>query len=131
MARRIDTLRGGVDALFGEEPIQRTQEETVPDIINSVRDEELREALLRRQRAGSGRPKKGRHKDPRTDGYGTVCVKANLQKWAKLEYISLHETLQKKEVLEMALDMLIGKYESEKGEIIIKEPDKTGNVFNK
>ena len=54
-----------------------------------------------------------------------------MEKWAKLEYISLHETLQKKEVLELALDMLIEKYESEKGKIVLSAPSKKGNVFNK
>jgi hypothetical protein len=58
-------------------------------------------------------------------------VKANLEKWAKIEYISLHETLQKKEVLELALDMLIEKYEKEKGTIKLKTPTRKGNVFNK
>lgn len=137
--KRNEALKGGVDALFGggTEPQRRrgepaVQEDTVQeDIISTVQDTELRKALRQRQLDGRGRPKKGRPHDSRTDGYGTICVKANLEKWAKLEYISLQETLQKKEVLEMAMDMLIEKYESEKGSIVLKAPSKEGNVFNK
>ena len=141
---RNETLKGGVDALFGGAPTrqpQQTEEAAAPtrteseepeaDLISTVQDDELRRALRERQLLGRGRAKKGRPKDKRTIGYGTICVKANLEKWAKLEYISLHETLQKKEVLELALDMLIEKYESEKGEIVLSAPDKKGNVFNK
>ena len=58
-------------------------------------------------------------------------MKANLEKWDKLRYISLQETLQLKEVLELAIDMLIEKYESEKGTIRLKTQTKKGNVFNK
>lgn len=141
--KRNEALKGGVAALFGDSPIQEpaeakepaeqseTQEPAEADLISTVQDEELRRALRKRQQEGRGRTKKGRPKDKRTEGYGTICVKANLEKWAKVEYISLQETLQKKEVLEMALDMLIEKYESEKGKIVLKAKDKTGNVFNK
>ena len=128
--RRNETLKGGVDALFNSprpEPASPRKE----DLISTVQDEELKKALLQRQLEGRGRPKKGRPRSNKTEGYGTVCVKANLEKWAKLEYISLQETLQKKEVLELALDMLIEKYEKEKGKIVLKEKDRTGNVFNK
>lgn len=139
--KRNEALKGGVDALFGgapakpqlEEvaaPVQETPEDT-EDIISTVQDEELKKALRQRQLDGRGRPKRGRPHDSKTDGYGTICVKANLEKWRKLEYISLQETLQKKEVLEKALDMLIEKYESEKGEIVLQTPSKEGNVFNK
>ena len=101
------------------------------DIIDSVQDEELREALRKRQLEGRGKPKKGRPHDSKTEGYGTICVKANLEKWEKIKYISLQETLQIKEVLELALDKIIAEYEEEKGTILIKKTSKKGNVFNK
>lgn len=129
-------IRSGVATLFGEPASQPQQPEETPiahkaeDLIETVQDKELKQALRKRQLDGRGRPKRGRPHDSKTDGYGTVCVKANLEKWAKLEYISLHETLQKKEVLELALDMLIEKYESEKGKIKLST-SKKGNVFNK
>lgn len=133
MEKKADKIRGGVAVLFGDAPAKETIADAPAkgEIIDSVQDEELKQALRQRQLDGRGRPKRGRPHDSKTDGYGTICVKANLDKWAKLEYISLQETLQKKEVLELALDMLIEKYESEKGEIKLKTPTKKGNVFNK
>lgn len=127
---RTKALKEGVDALFGGSARQE-QPQKREDLISTVQDTELQQALRRRQLEGRGRPKKGRPRSEKTEGYGTICVKANLEKWAKLEYISLQETLQKKEVLELALDMLIAKYEKQKGTIVLKSKDKKGNVFNK
>lgn len=138
MEKKAEKLRGGVAVLFGEAPAsepQRQEEEVQTSeasrLVDTVQDEELKEKLRQRQLEGRGRPKRGRPHDSKTDGYGTVCVKANLEKWDKLRYISLQESLQLKEVLELAIDMLIGKYESEKGTIRLKAQPKSGNVFNK
>jgi hypothetical protein len=130
-----EQLRKGMAVLFGDTPASQPQlsEETKNEteaIIETVQDEELKEALRQRQLDGRGRPKRGRKKESKTEGYGTICVKANLDKWEKVKYISLQETLQIKEVLELALDMLIEKYESEKGTIRVRQ-SKKGNVFNK
>lgn len=128
-----EQLRSGMAILFGEKPASPQLEETPTaseELIETVQDEELKEALRQRQLDGRGRPKRGRKKESKTEGYGTICVKANLDKWEKVKYISLQETLQIKEVLELALDMLIEKYESEKGTIRINQ-SKKGNVFNK
>ena len=128
-----EKLRSGMAILFGEMPASPQLEEAPvqsEELIETVQDEELKEALRQRQLDGRGRPKRGRKKESKTEGYGTICVKANLDKWEKVKYISLQETLQIKEVLELALDMLIDKYESEKGTIRIKQ-SKKGNVFNK
>ena len=144
MDKKAEKLRGGVAVLFGDAPApaqasQPQHEEEVAlsekelqaeAVIDTLQDEELKAKLRQRQLEGRGR-KRGRPHDSKTDGYGTICVKANLEKWAKVEYISLHETLQKKEVLELALDMLIEKYEKEKGVIKLKTPTRKGNVFNK
>ncbi len=145
MDKKSEKLRGGVAVLFGDAPAptapasqpQQPEEEVKSEkelqaeaVIDTLQDEELKEKLRQRQLEGRGR-KRGRPHDSKTDGYGTICVKANLEKWAKIEYISLHETLQKKEVLELALDMLIEKYEKEKGTIKLKTPTRKGNVFNK
>lgn len=107
------------------------QERKTAEMIETVSDEELKEKLRQRQLDGRGRPKRGRPHDSRTDGYGTICVKANLEKWEKIKVISLRETLQLKEVLELALDKLIAEYEAEKGEIALAPASKKGNVFNK
>lgn len=139
MGKREQRLKGGVDALFGgastrtaapqrEQEVELSAQEAA---IETVKDEELKAALRERVLAGRGRPKKGRKKDSNTELYTTICVKANIEKWAKVEYIALNETLQKKEVLELALDMLIEKYENEKGAIRLKKDSKKGNVFNK
>lgn len=119
---RNEKLTTGVNALFG-----KLEEEPTTDAIDTVKDEELKKALRQRQLDGRGRPKGGRPKDSRTEGYSTVCVKANTEKWEKLKYISLQETLQIKETLELAIDMLIEKYESENGKIELKAK----KVFNK
>lgn len=140
MDKKAEKLRGGVAVLFGEAPAsqpqrqeerEEAQQRETDSLIETVQDEELKEKLRQRQLDGRGRPKRGRPHDSKTDGYGTICVKANLEKWEKLRYISLQETLQLKEVLELALDMLIQKYEAEKGAIQLKPQTKSGNVFNK
>ena len=99
-----EQLRKGMAVLFGETPASQPQRSEVPSeteaIIETVQDEELKEALRQRQLDGRGRPKRGRKKESKTEGYGTICVKANLDKWEKVKYISLQETLQIKEVLE-------------------------------
>jgi hypothetical protein len=139
MDKKSEKLRGGVAVLFGDAPASQPQQQEeaksqkelqAEATIDTLQDEELKAKLRQRQLEGRGR-RVGRPHDSKTDGYGTICVKANLEKWAKLEYISLHETLQKKEVLELAMDMLIAKYEAEKGTIKLKPASKKGNVFNK
>ena len=140
MAKKDDKLALGLGKLLGtpaKKPAVEVATSTVEsepareDIIDSVQDEELREALRKRQLEGRGKPKKGRPHDSKTEGYGTICVKANLEKWEKIKYISLQETLQIKEVLELALDKIIAEYEEEKGTILIKRTSKKDNVFNK
>ena len=140
MAKKDDKLALGLGKLLGtpaKKPAVEVATSTVEsepareDIIDSVQDEELREALRKRQLEGRGKPKKGRPHDSKTEGYGTICVKANFEKWEKIKYISLQETLQIKEVLELALDKIIAEYEEEKGTILIKRTSKKGNVFNK
>lgn len=141
MDKKAEKIRGGVAVLFGEAPASQpqrqeereveTQQSETDALIETVQDEELKAKLRQRQLEGRGRPKRGRPHDSKTDGYGAVCVKANLEKWEKLRYISLQESLQLKEVLELALDMLIQKYEAEKGVIQLKPQTKSGNVFNK
>ena len=139
MDKKSEKLRGGVAVLFGDAPASQPQQQEeaksqkelqAEATIDTLQDEELKAKLRQRQLEGRGR-KRGRPHDSKTDGYGTVCVKANLEKWEKLKVISLRETLQIKEVLELALDKLIAEYEAEKGEIRLKPASKKGNVFNK
>ena len=86
MDKKAEKLRGGVAVLFGEAPAPsqpQRQEEAQKEtdaLIETVQDEELKEKLRQRQLEGRGRPKRGRPHDSKTDGYGTVSVKANLEK---------------------------------------------------
>lgn len=136
LKKGLANLLGGAAAPAKSETPTAPQPETekerkTAEMIETVSDEELKEKLRQRQLDGRGRPKRGRPHDSRTDGYGTICVKANLEKWEKIKVISLRETLQLKEVLELALDKLIAEYEAEKGEIRLQPASKKGNVFNK
>jgi len=105
--------------------------EVLPPILQKVQDEELKEALRQRVLKGRGRPKKGRPHDSQTERYSTVCIKANTEKWEKIKYISLQETLQIKELMEIAIDKIIEEYESKKGKIKFVDSLKKEKVFNK
>ena len=91
------------------------------DLINSVEDEELREELrqrLQRKRLiGRGRPRKNDQLGRRMDGYDRTSLIINKAKWAKIKEIAFIETLTMKEIVELALDIVIERYESKHGEI--------------
>ena len=91
------------------------------DLINSVEDEELREELrerLKRKRLiGRGRPRKNDQLGRRMDGYDRTSLIINKEKWAKIKEIAFVETLTMKEIVELALDMVIERYEAKHGEI--------------
>lgn len=92
------------------------------DLINSVEDEELREELrLRLQQKrmiGRGRPRKNDQLGRRMDGYDRTSLIINKEKWAKIKEIAFKETFTMKEIVELALDMVIERYEAKHGEII-------------
>lgn len=96
-----------------------TQDET--DLINSIEDEELRKELERRllqkKMIGRGRPRKNDQLGRRTDGYGRTSLIISLKKWAKIKEVANRETLTLKEIVELALDMVIERYERKHGEI--------------
>lgn len=125
---------GGLIELFGENsqpqpqpstentpPAEESVEEATPEeeegLINSVEDEELREALKRKRLTGNGRPRKGIHKKKASDGYERACMIVNAEKYEKIKTISLRETLSIKEVVEAAMDLAIEAYERKHGEI--------------
>ena len=91
------------------------------DLINSVEDEELREELrerLKRKRLiGRGRPRKNDQLGRRMDGYDRTSLIINKEKWAKIKEIAFIETSTMKEIVELALDMVIERYEAKHGEI--------------
>ena len=51
------------------------------------------------------------------DGYDRTSLIINVEKWAKVKEIALRETLTLKEIVELALDMVIDRYESKHGEV--------------
>lgn len=134
---------GGLNELFGENSLQQEQQPTTPpaveeaevieeatpeeeeDLINSVEDEELREALRQKRMKGRGRPRKGVIKAKKaSDGYERACMIVSSEKYGKIKAISLRETLQIKEVMEAAMDLAIEAYEKKNGKIILKQPPK-------
>lgn len=92
------------------------------DLINSIEDEELREVLRERLRQkrliGRGRPRKNDQLGRRMDGYDRTSLIINKEKWAKIKEIAFIETLTMKEIVELALDLVIERYESKHGEIV-------------
>ena len=101
------------------------------DLINSVEDEELREELRERLRQkrliGRGRPRKNDQLGRRMDGYDRTSLIINKAKWAKIKEIAFIETLTMKEIVELALDMVIERYELKHGEII-PAPDRKKDI---
>ena len=101
------------------------------DLIKSVEDEALREERRKRLRQkrviGSGRPRKNDQLGRRMDGYDRTSLIINKEKWAKIKEIAFIETLTMKEIVELALDMVIERYESKHGEII-PVPDRKKDI---
>jgi hypothetical protein len=92
------------------------------DLINTIEDPELREALQKRlqqkRMVGRGRPRKTTDKNgKRTDGYDRTSLIISVEKWAKIKEIAFRETLTMKEIVELALDLVIERYEAKHGEV--------------
>ena len=91
------------------------------DLLNSIEDEELRKELearlYKKKLIGRGRPRKNDQLGRRMDGYDRTSLIINVEKWAKVKEIALRETLILKEIVELALDMVIDRYESKHGEV--------------
>ena len=152
MSKKENELRGGLNALFGgnssqnqREPLQepdgttessspqmeveQTTEEDEQDLINSVEDEALREALRKKRMDGRGRPRKDHDKSGSlTNGYSRTSLILNTAKQAKIKEIAFRETLTMKEIFEAALDMLIEKYEAKHGEVVPRPEKYKGNI---
>ena len=145
MANKEEELRGGLNALFGgSTPQNQTEPEETPriqteetteqdetDLINSVESEALREALRKKRNEKRGRPRKGRDANGKSvDGYDRTSLIVNVEKWAKIKEIAFRETLTMKEILELALDMVIDKYEKKHGVVIPNPENYKGNIKN-
>lgn len=144
MANKKD-FGGGLAALFGEvKPqeqasadkapetsfkVEHTTPEDETDLINSVEDEKLREALRARRMEGRGRPRKNTDASgKRTDGYSRTSLILNDEKVAKIKEIAFKETLTMKEIFEYALDKVITEYEAKHGEVVPRPERYKGDI---
>ena len=51
------------------------------------------------------------------DGYDRTSLIINMEKWAKIKEIALIETLTLKEIVDLALDLVIERYEAKHGTV--------------
>ena len=147
MATKKEMLGGGLNALFGGsetnndeqmpghmEPEELTDVEEAAledDLLNSVEDEQLREALRAKRMDGRGRPRKNTDKTgKRTDGYSRTSLILKDEKVAKIKEIAFRETLTMKEIFELALDTIIEKYEAKHG-VVVPHPESYKGDINK
>lgn len=139
----LANLIGGADSSVSKQRLQPVTDEATPeehtdgaapkmavepttlqderDLLNSIEDEELRKELearlYKKKLIGRGRPRKNDQLGRRMDGYDRTSIIINVEKWAKVREIALMETLTLKEIVELALDMVIDRYESKHGEV--------------
>ena len=103
------------------------QDET--DLINSIESEELREALRKKRMDGRGRPRKNTDKNgKRTDGYSRTSLIVNDELWAKIKEVAFRETLTMKEIVDLALHMVVDRYEAKHGTIKPQPQNYTKNI---
>lgn len=88
------------------------------DVIENIKDEELKKAILARRSKHRGRPKKNKSVTGTPDNHTKVCLNVPTQKIEKIREICFLETKLLREVIEEGLDYVISKYEQSHGEII-------------
>lgn len=116
----------GLSSLLGEE-----EEPQLPkDIIDTIEDVALKEALHKKRMDGRGRPRKDQEHGSKTRGYTRMTTIVNVAKMEKLKEIAYLETLTIKEVMEAAMDLAIKAYEEKHGEIDTTKPHHKGNPNN-
>lgn len=123
-----EALKGGLAALFGgasaetnqadEQVTETSINDNEADIIQTIEDDRLRDALEAKRNIKRGRPRKDVPVISKANGYGRVCNVVNLEKMDKLREIAFRETLTIKQVVEAAFDLAIEKYEKKHGEIV-------------
>ena len=124
--KQEEKLKGGLNALLGgnrqEAPEQEHQEQR-EDVMDTVKDEELRRLLDERRKEALGRPRKDTKHLSRTEGYERMTTIVNTEKMEKLKAIALKETKTIKEVMEEVMDLAIEAYEKKHGPIRLKKKD--------
>ncbi len=104
--------------------VEPTTPQDEDDLINTIEDEQLRAALRAKRMEGRGRPRKNTDKNgKRTDGYSRTSVIVNEELWAKLKEVAFRETLTMKEILNLALSIVVERYEAKHG-TIVPHPEK-------
>lgn len=104
-----------------DEAVNEEQDEQESDIINTIEDEALKEALREHRRRKVGRPRKD-SKDRSADGekYVRFTSIGNREQLAKLKEIGFRETLTLKEIMEQIFADAIEAYERKNGVIVPK-----------
>lgn len=116
MAKKDETLRGGLNTLFNGNDNRRTK------LLNTIEDEELKEMLINRK-TKPGRPRKAVELQSRTS-----VVMSN-DKHQKLRNIAARENLTIKEIIELAISWAIERYEAKHGVITPTEKKKIEDIF--
>jgi hypothetical protein len=130
MAGNKDKLRGGLNALFGEAAATPTSTAPKEELIAAVKDEELRQALKAKREEHRGRPRKTEEQRKASEGYSRTSLIVNTEKAAKIKEIAFRQTLTMKEVFELAMDLLIEKYEAAHGRVIPNPEKYKGSIDN-
>lgn len=118
-----------VEASTSTMEVEPTTEQDEADLISSIEDERLREALRAKRMDGRGRPRKNTDKNgKRTDGYSRTSLIVNDELWAKIKEVAFRETLTMKEIVDLALHMVVDRYEAKHGTIEPQPQKYTKNI---
>lgn len=88
------------------------------DIINTIKDEELKTALTQLRTKKRGRPKKSVNVNGTPDNHTKVCLNVPVEKINKIREIAYLDTRMMKDLIEEGLDYVIEKYEATHGTVI-------------
>ena len=109
--------------------VEPTTAQDEADLINSIEDERLREALRAKRMDGRGRPRKNTDRNgKRTEGYSRTSLIVNDELWAKIKEVAFRETLTMKEIVDLALHMVVDRYEAKHGTIEPQPQKYTKNI---
>lgn len=126
--KQEEKLKGGLNALLGGAPEEKPQQKQKrqEELMETVKDEELRQLLDERRKRDLGRPRKDTKHLSRTEGYERMTTIVNTEKMEKLKAIALKETKTIKEVMEEVMDLAIETYEAKHGPIRLKKKENKG-----
>lgn len=161
--KKEEKLKGGLEALLGGRPNTAEapttengagampEEEAAPpiteklaedeatpeeeeDLLNTIEDEELREALRQRRMLKRGRPRKdAAERQTEDEIYKRTTLIIRRDYLAKLKEICLRETITIKEAIDALVEDAIKLYEEQHGEVIptTEKGDRAHEVFKK